>query len=64
MSVNYEEPINAPVSKGQKVGTLKIQIPQKTVLTYPLVSAIDVERLNPFRRILAAIDYLVWGSGD
>jgi len=62
--VNYEEPITAPISKGQKVGTLKVQIPQKAVLTYPLVSAIDVERLNPLRRILAAINYLVWGSGD
>ena len=64
MIVNYEEPITAPISKGQKVGTLKVQIPQKPVLTYPLVSAIDVERLNPLRRILAAINYLVWGSGD
>ncbi len=64
MIVNYEEPITAPISKGQKVGTLKVQIPQKTELTYPLVSAIDVERLNPLRRILAAINYLVWGSGD
>ena len=64
MIVNYEEPITAPIFKGQKVGTLKVQIPQKTGLTYPLVSAIDVERLNPLRRILAAINYLVWGSGD
>ena len=62
--VNYEEPVTAPISKGQKVGTLKVQIPQRKVLTYPLVSAIDVEQLNPLRRILAAINYLVWGSGD
>ena len=64
MTVNYEEPIMTPISKGQKVGTLKIQIPQKIVLTYPLVSAIDVDQLNPFQRIFAAIHYLVWGSGD
>tara|TARA_B100001559_G_scaffold113063_1_gene94861 strand:- start:110 stop:1144 length:1035 start_codon:yes stop_codon:yes gene_type:complete len=64
MTVNYEEPIMTPISKGQKVGTLKIQIPQKMVLTYPLVSAIDVDQLNPFQRIFAAIHYLVWGSGD
>ena len=62
--VNYDEPITAPISKGQKVGTLTIQTPQNKVLTYPLVSSIGVERLNPFRRILAAINYLVWGSGD
>ena len=64
MIVNYEEPIITPISKGQKVGTLKIQIPQKMVLTYPLVSAIDVEQLNPFQKIFAAMNYLVWGSGD
>ena len=64
MIVNYDEPITAPISKGQKVGTLTIQTPQNKVLTYPLVSSIGVGRLNPFRRILAAINYLVWGSGD
>ena len=62
--VNYDEPLTAPISKGQKVGTLTIQISQDKVLTYPLVSSIGVDRLNPFRRILAAINYLVWGSGD
>ena len=64
MIVNYDEPLTAPISKGQKVGTLTIQISQDKVLTYPLVSSIGVDRLNPFRRILAAINYLVWGSGD
>ena len=64
MIVNYDEPITAPISKGQKIGTLMIQIPRNKVVTYPLVASIGIEQLNPFRRILAAINYLVWGSGE
>lgn len=63
-TVTYDEPITAPISVGQKVGLLKVSLPGVFSREYPLISTKKIERLGPFQRIIAAIHYLVWGSGD
>ena len=63
VTVNYESPIPAPLAKGARVATLVVNAPGTPTLEVPLVAGIDVEKLGPFRRIGAAISYIVFGSG-
>ena len=63
VTVNYESPIPAPLAKGVRVATLVVNAPGTPTLEVPLVAGIDVEKLGPFRRIGAAISYIVFGSG-
>ena len=64
LSVKYDEPITAPISKGQTLGILRVEIPGKNSLEYPLISSSSIKQLGPFNRIAAAMNYLIWGSGD
>jgi len=53
--VRYEQPVPAPVAKGQPIGTLVIGgqgVPERTV---PLIAGADVERLGLFPRIPAVV---------
>ena len=63
-TVHYEEPVSAPIKKGQIVGKLKISVPDQGIREYPLFAMQDVEKLGAFGRIAAAFNYLVWGAGD
>ena len=63
-TVHYEEPIAAPVKRGQIVGTLKIKVPNQVIREYPLFANQSIEKLGVWGRIVAAVNYLVWGAGD
>ena len=63
VTVKYERPVPAPLVKGARVATLVVTAPGTPTLEVPLVAGIDVEKLGPFRRIGAAISYIVFGSG-
>ena len=63
-TVHYEEPLAAPIKQGQIVGTLKIKVPNQTLREYPLFAKQSIEKLGVWGRIVAAVNYLVWGAGD
>ena len=63
-TVHYEEPLAAPIKQGQIVGTLKIKVPNQTLREYPLFAKQGIEKLGAWGRIMAALNYLVWGAGD
>ncbi len=63
VTVKYESPVPAPLVKGTRVATLVVEAPGTPTLEVPLVAGIDVEKLGPFRRIGAAISYIVFGAG-
>lgn len=52
VETSYPRPLIAPISKGQKVGTLTITIPGQAPLTYELVAAGSVEELGFFAKVL------------
>ena len=62
VSVVYEGPIPAPVTAGQQVATLKVEIPDNEPREFPLYAASEVGRLGFIGRIGAAIKYLLWGA--
>ena len=64
VTVKYDSPIPAPLVKGARIATLVVEAPGTPTLEVPLVAGIDVEKLGPFRRIGAAISYIVFGSGS
>jgi D-alanyl-D-alanine carboxypeptidase (penicillin-binding protein 5/6) len=58
----YDAPIPAPITKGQKVGTLTIEVPNMGKQEIPLLAGADVDRLGTFGRIMAAAKHLLGGS--
>ena len=61
VSLNWEDPVPAPITKGQKIGTIVLSYEDKRE-EYPLVSAEDVAALGFFDRITEAVKYLIFGS--
>jgi D-alanyl-D-alanine carboxypeptidase (penicillin-binding protein 5/6) len=61
-SISYNKPINAPISKGDKLGSMEIRIPGKKNLIIPLVADSDVNETNPFFKLFAAFKYLIFGT--
>ncbi|MDG4719721.1 MULTISPECIES: D-alanyl-D-alanine carboxypeptidase family protein [Thalassospira] len=62
VSVVYEGPIPAPISKGDQIATLKVEVPDQEAREFPLYAAHDVGRLGFLGRIGAAFKYLLWGA--
>ncbi len=62
VSVVYEGPIPAPISQGDQIATLKVEVPDQETIEFPLYAAHDVGRLGFVGRIGAAIKYLLWGA--
>jgi len=62
LSVQWLDPIPAPIKKGDKLGTLVVDISDKNFKKIPLYAGQDVLALGVFDRISAAIKYLIFGA--
>lgn len=58
----YDGPLEAPVQKGQKVGVVRVSIPNMAPVELPLVAAKDVPRLGFFPSIVEKAKRLVVGD--
>lgn len=58
----FQEPIPAPIQKGQTVGKLVIAAPGVQTRELPLISGEAVGQLGPAGRIGAAVSYLLFGQ--
>lgn len=58
----YNEPIPAPIIKGTPVARLVISAPDMKSIDVPLIAAEDVERPGMFKRVAAAIKYVLFGA--
>ena len=61
-SIAYNKPIDAPIKKGDKLGSIEISIEGKKNLIIPLVAESDVNETNPFLKLFAGIKYLIFGT--
>jgi len=57
-AITFNEPIAAPVAKGQVLGHLSVSAPGMDTKEIPLVAGEDVERLGFFARMVAKLHYL------
>ena len=62
MSVQWNDPVPAPVTAGQKIGTLTLDFPDRT-MSYDLTAAKDVAELGMFDRVGEALKFLIFGAG-
>ncbi len=61
-SVEFDEPIKAPIKAGQEVGKLKIEIEGQPTLEVPLVAAQNVNKVGLLGRFIANVKYFVFGA--
>ena len=61
VSLNWSDPIPAPITKGQQIGTITLRYAGKQE-DYPLVAAESIAELGFFDRITEAVKYLIFGS--
>ena len=61
VSVNWNDPIPAPIKAGQPVGTLTMELPSGKT-SYELLAAEDVAALGMFDRVGEALKYLIFGA--
>jgi D-alanyl-D-alanine carboxypeptidase (penicillin-binding protein 5/6) len=59
--LHYDDPIKAPVVKGQRVGTMEITAPDFPGAQIPLYAGASVERAGIFGRIYLGIRHMIWG---
>jgi len=64
VSVEYDEPIAAPISAGDKVATLRVAAPGVDSLEIPLTAGSEIGQLGPVGRLTAAFNFLVWGESE
>ena len=60
--VDYEGPLEAPILKGQEVGSLNIYYKDELLDQYTLFANEDVKKLNMISRIIRSINFLIWGD--
>lgn len=62
MTAVYDKPVTAPIKKGDKLGTIKVDIPGQRNFEIPLTADRDVEKLGFFGRIVSNLHYLLFGG--
>ena len=62
VSVNWNDPVPAPITAGQAIGTLVLELPSGKT-TYPLLAAENVDGIGIFDRVGEALKYLIFGAG-
>lgn len=62
VTTEFDEPIKAPIKKGQVVGNVKIEIENQSPLNVPLVAAQDVAETGLLGKFWANVKYFVFGA--
>ena len=60
--VEYNGPIEAPITKDQEIGILKIYYKTDLLDQYKIYASSDVKKVNLFSRLFKSINYLIWGD--
>jgi serine-type D-Ala-D-Ala carboxypeptidase (penicillin-binding protein 5/6) len=62
VKATFDSPLAAPIMKGQRVGTIRIEAPEMPVREVPLLAGETVDKLGVMSRLSAALKYIVWGE--
>ncbi|HYZ39585.1 MAG TPA: D-alanyl-D-alanine carboxypeptidase family protein, partial [Stellaceae bacterium] len=62
VTVDYDRPIPAPISKGQTLGKVIVNAPDLPPTEASLVAGANVDRMDTLGRIATLAGYLVWGN--
>ncbi|MBR1825446.1 MAG: D-alanyl-D-alanine carboxypeptidase [Alphaproteobacteria bacterium] len=61
-TAEFDEPIKAPIKKGDQIGVLKIEIAEQKPLEVPLVAVKNVEKVGLTGRFWANFKYFLFGA--
>ncbi len=62
MTVSYDKPVKAPIKQGDKLGVVRIEIPEQEAFQIDVVADKNVERMGFFGRVMQNIKYLLLGA--
>ena len=63
VTVSWQDPVPAPITKGDKIGTLTFKTDGISE-THDLLAGESVEQLGMFERVRAAVKYLIFGAAQ
>ena len=61
VSVNYTGPLKAPIIKDQKIGNLKIETKNDSIII-PVYSNETVKKVNFIKSLFTSFNYMIWGD--
>ena len=62
VTLEYDGPLQAPISKGTQVANLIISKKDEIIKKLPLYAAEDLKKVNFFKSLLTSLNYLIWGD--
>ncbi|MEX0298092.1 MAG: D-alanyl-D-alanine carboxypeptidase family protein [Kordiimonas sp.] len=62
VNIEYQNPVAAPIQKGQQVGELVVEMPGRETVRKPLLAGQTIDEVGGLGKIGAAFEYLLFGS--
>ncbi len=62
VTVGYDQPVPAPIRKGQQIGKVSVTAPDVAPIEVPLHAAAAVDRMGTFGRMAMVAAHLIWGN--
>ena len=62
IKVQWNDPIAAPIRKGDKVGDIFINIPGKELIKQNIISSQNIDTMSTFMKAKAILMYLLYGE--
>ena len=62
IKVQWQDPISAPIAKGDKVGNIFIDIPGKELIKQNIVSSQSIDTMSTFMKAKSILMYLLYGE--
>ena len=60
--IEYEGPIEAPITKDQELGKLKIYFKNELIDDFIIYSSENIKKVNLLSRLFKSINFLIWGD--
>jgi D-alanyl-D-alanine carboxypeptidase (penicillin-binding protein 5/6) len=62
IKIQWQDPISAPIAKGDKVGNIFIDIPGKELIKQNIVSSQSIDTMSTFMKAKSILMYLLYGE--
>ena len=62
IKIQWQDPISAPIAKGDKVGDILIDIPGKELIKQNIVSSQSIDTMSTFMKAKSILMYLLYGE--
>ena len=62
VSINYNGPVQAPITKDDVLGKLIVSYKGEMIEEYDLLAFENIKRLNLFSRLIRSVNFLIWGD--